>query len=75
MPELSDPIGDACAACAVQAWYWSWLSYEFQEKDASKEAVDADAKNAEALEVPHLKLCPPMPICSSIFLCIADALV
>ena len=41
-----------------QAWYWSWVSYEFQEKNASKEAVDADGKIAEALEVQQLKQLP-----------------
>ena len=41
-----------------QAWYWSWVAYEYAEVDASKEAVDADAKNAEALEVQQLKHLP-----------------
>jgi hypothetical protein len=36
----------------LQAWYWSWLAYEYQEANASEEAVKADEENADALEVP-----------------------
>jgi hypothetical protein len=51
-----------------QAWYWSWVSYEYQEKDASKEAVDADVKNAEALEVQHLEQFPLEMTCPDWYL-------